>query len=82
MHRDAGPTNWTLICISFQCDGPASRCVYSGPKRPADNQTDRHKIKNSHIQLGEWTDIHIILTLKGFEPVAYGCMRCVQLRAA
>ena len=37
-----------VIYNSCYTDYPVScqsRCIYSDPKRPADNQTDRHKIK-------------------------------------
>ena len=56
MNLDAGSPNWKRICINFQCGGPASRFIYSGPKWPADDQTYRHKIKKVS-QLNGWTDI-------------------------
>ena len=33
-----------IYSIDFQCGGPVSRCIYSIPKLPSDNQIDRHKI--------------------------------------
>ena len=68
MHCDAGSPNWIYICINFQCEGPASRCIYSSPKIPTDYQTDKHKnIKSPRMtgrmdgqtdrQTGGWTDI-------------------------
>ena len=29
--------------IDFQCWGTALRCIYLSPRRPAENQKDRHK---------------------------------------
>ena len=43
---------------------------YKNRKRPTDNRTDRH------------TDRHIILPLRGFEPVSCGRMHCAQLQSA
>ena len=36
--------------------------------------------QRSRGQLYRWTDGHIILPLRGFDPVAYGRMRCAQLQ--
>ena len=81
IHRDAGPPKWKYICVHFQCGGPASRCIHSSPKKPADDQTNRHKITR-----GPWTTVQtdgfLILSLRVFEPVACGGMRCMQLWAA
>ena len=80
MHRDAGPPNRKFICINFQCECPAPRCIYLRPKRLTDDHTERQKITKGPRTTG-WTDGHIILSLKGFEPVACGIMRCKQIRA-
>ena len=69
MYRDAGPPNWKIICINFQCRASASLCIYPGPKNSTDDHTDGRK------------DVHIILPLGGFEPLACDRMRCTQLQA-
>ena len=59
MHPDTGPPKFG-ICINFQCRGPASPCIYSRPKRPTDDQTDRHKITKGPRRTGRtngWTYI-------------------------
>ena len=39
------------------------------------------KPQKGHERPDGWTDGHIILPLRGFEPVARGRMRCMQCRA-
>ena len=55
MHCDAGTPNWKYIFLDFHFAGPASQCIYSGPKRPADDWIDRHKIKKGP-QTTLWMD--------------------------
>ena len=38
--------------------------------------------KKLQMPVDNRTDGHIILPLRSFNPVAYGCRRCAQLRAA
>ena len=69
---------------NFKCGNPATRCIYSSPKTTR-GQPDRniyyHK-KTTDDRAEVQRDQNIILPLTGFEPVAYGHMRCAQLRAA
>ena len=89
MHRDAGPPNWKCIYIFFSVGVQRRDAFIRVPKGP--RTTRQTYIKSQKVrgrrdgrtegQTDGLTDGHIILPLKGFEPVACRRMRCVQLWA-
>ena len=70
-----------VLIINFYFGDQSSRYIYSSPKGPAGNKIDKHKTTKDPRNTGR-KDGHIILSLRGFEPMACGRMRCAQLRAA
>ena len=63
IHRDTRPPNWKGISIHFQCGCLVSRCINLSTKRPADDQTDRHKITKAPQKTGRrdrWTYYTVI----------------------
>ena len=82
MHRDAGTSNWKCICINFQCGVQHCDAFIRAQKGPRTTRQTDIKSQNARRGPNGRKDGHIILSLRGFEPLACGRMRCAHIWAA